>query len=360
LPADWLDASERPPNGAAEPMKILLDHQLPFALAHGGLQIQIERTKSALEALGVEVEWLRWWDADQRGDLIHFFGRANPDHIAFAHAKGMRYVMSELLTGQGSRTRRMLRVQAAVERRLRAFTPSILLASFRWDSYHTADAVTVGTTWEAEVARILFDVPEKLLHIVPNGVEDEFFPDPAQPVDRGNELVCTATITPRKRVVELAEAAVAARVPVRIIGKPYSPQDPYFARFLAIAKAAPELVLYDGPVDVRRTLAGIYQRARGFVLLSTMESRSLSSEEAAAAGCPLLLSDLPWARSVFANNATYCPADAPKDETAARLRSFHDAAPRLGGPPPPCRWEDVARQLQAIYRQVLAHPPARP
>lgn len=341
-------------------MKILLDHQLPFSLAHGGLQIQIERTKAALETEGIEVEFLRWWDAAQRGDVIHFFGRANPAHIEFSHAKGVRYVMSELLTGQGSRTRGMLQLQAAVEKALRVAAPPVLLANFRWDAYHLANAVTVGTAWEAEVARILFAVPENLLHIVPNGVEDEFFPDPAEPVERGNELVCTATITPRKRVVELAEAAVAAGVPVRIIGKPYSPQDPYFARFLAIAKAAPELVLYDGPVDDRRTLAGIYKRARGFVLLSTMESRSLSSEEAAAAGCPLLLSDLPWARSVFAGNATYCPADAPKDGTAAHLRAFHDAAPRLGSPPPPCRWEDVARQLQAIYRQVLAQPPARP
>ena len=56
-------------------MKVLIDHQNPFLLMHGGLQIQIEQTKAALGAIGVEVEFLRWWDPAQRaglrtGDLI--------------------------------------------------------------------------------------------------------------------------------------------------------------------------------------------------------------------------------------------------------------------------------------------------
>jgi hypothetical protein len=121
-------------------VKILIDHQLPFALAHGGLQIQIERTKEALEALGIGVEYLRWWDESQKGDIIHFFGRASPSHINFAHAKGIRYVMSELLTGQGSRTRTQLRVQSLVEKALRAVVPATFLVNFRWDAYHKADA----------------------------------------------------------------------------------------------------------------------------------------------------------------------------------------------------------------------------
>src|SRR2546428_13872771 len=56
-------------------MKVLVDHASPFLLAHGGFQIQIEETKRALERLGVTVEYLRWWDDEQRGDIIHFFGR---------------------------------------------------------------------------------------------------------------------------------------------------------------------------------------------------------------------------------------------------------------------------------------------
>jgi glycosyltransferase involved in cell wall biosynthesis len=332
-------------------LKILIDHQLPFLLAHGGLQTQIERTKEALEQTGLDVEYLRWWDDCQKGDIIHFFGRANPSHIDFAHAKGMKYVMSELLTGQGSRSSNQLRIQGTLERVLRKFVPATFLANFRWDAYHKADACIVLTEWEAEVSRLLFAPPPHRLHVVPNGVEQEFFIDPDTVTKRGDELVCTATITERKRVLELAEAAVAARVPVRILGNPYGKDDPYYLRFLALTEKHSDSVRYAGPANDRAELARIYQSARGFVLLSAMESLSLSALEAAASGCPLLLSDLPWARSTFGHNATYCSIGKTVS-TAEALRKFHDEAPALPTPAMPCHWGDVANQLVRIYQKL--------
>jgi glycosyltransferase involved in cell wall biosynthesis len=332
-------------------MKVLIDHQLPFLLAHGGLQIQIQRTKQALEAAGLEVEYLRWWDDTQNGDIIHFFGRANPSHIDFAHAKGMKYVMSELLTGQGSRTRKQLRAQSVVEKAIRAVVPPTFLANFRWDAYHKADACIFLTEWEAEVAGMLFAPPAHRVHVVPNGVEPEFFLAGGAAPTRGEELVCTATITERKRVLELAEAAVAARVPVRILGNPYGNDDPYYRRFLTLAEQHPGYVRYAGAVNNRTELARIYQSARGFVLLSTMESLSLSALEAAASGGPLLLSDLPWASCTFGRSATYCPIGSPHS-TAACLRDFYDSALTLPRPDTPPRWKDIASQLVEIYRKL--------
>jgi glycosyltransferase involved in cell wall biosynthesis len=332
-------------------VKILIDHQLPFLLAHGGLQTQIERTKEALEQAGLEVEYLRWWDDSQRGDIIHFFGRANPSHIDFAHAKGVKYVMSELLTGQGSRSPTQLKIQGTLERALRKLVPATFLASFRWDSYHKADACIVLTAWEAEVTRLLFPTSPKRLHVVPNGVEEEFFLKADDIPKRGDELVCTATITERKRVLELAQAAVAAEVPVRILGNPYSQNDPYFHRFMALAEKAPGFVRYTGAVSNRSELAHIYQTARGFVLLSTMESLSLSALEAAASGCPLLLSDLPWARCTFGNSATYSPI-SDTQSVAKVLRIFYDEALFLRLPDKPFRWQDVSAQLVKIYTDL--------
>jgi len=56
-------------------MKILFDCGVPFSFAHGGAQIQIEQTKAALESLGVEVDWFKWWKGQQTGEIIHVFGR---------------------------------------------------------------------------------------------------------------------------------------------------------------------------------------------------------------------------------------------------------------------------------------------
>jgi len=145
---------------------------------------------------------------------------------------------------------------------------------------------------------------------------------------------------------------VVAKTPVWIIGKPYADSDRYGQRFVALSRQNPQIIRYEGAISERALLARIYREARGFVLLSTMESLSLSALEAAACECPLLLSDLPWARTTFKEEASYCPI-ASTFETAACLRKFYDSAPNLGTPSKPPSWSEIARQLKAIYEGVL-------
>ena len=84
-------------------MKVLFENHFPFMFAHGGMQIQIEQTKAALEKLGVTVEPLRWWDDAQTGDVLHHFAKI-PTHLQrLAKAKGMRVVMSAFMSGLGAR-----------------------------------------------------------------------------------------------------------------------------------------------------------------------------------------------------------------------------------------------------------------
>ena len=197
----------------------------------------------------------------------------------------------------------------------------------------------------------MFDADPEKVHVVPNGVEEVFFRNPQSAIQNPKSpwLVCTATITERKRVVELAEAAVLAKTPVWIVGKPYSDSDPYFLRFLDVVKRSEGIVRYEGGISDRSRMAEIYLSARGFVLLSTMESLSLSALEAAASGCPLLLSDLPWARCTFENAASYAPM-ASAANTALALRTFYDSSPDLPAPNKPATWNDVAALISAIYR----------
>jgi glycosyltransferase involved in cell wall biosynthesis len=332
-------------------MKILFDHPQPFLLAHGGFEIQIEQTQAALAALGVEVEPLRWWDAAQRGDVIHYFGRAPDSYIRFAHAKGIKVVMAELLTGLGSRGPRARRGQQLLMTLARRILPGFV-GRMAWDSYRLADALVALTPWEAQLMVEMFGAPKERVHVVPNGVETVFFE--SQERERGPWLVCTATITERKRVVELAEAAVRAEAPVWIIGKPYAEDDPYARRFLELARAHPRWLRYEGAIPDRARLAVVYRAARGFVLLSSMESLSLSALEAAACGCPLLLSDLPWGRCVFGASAAYCPVTSAAHRTAACLRAFYEHAPSRPRPSRPQTWAEVAAQLQALYRTLLS------
>jgi len=319
-------------------------------LAHGGAQIQIEQTKAGLEKIGVAVENLRWWDGTQSGDVLHYFGRMPTNFMRMAQAKGMKVVMADLLTEQGSRSPGRLRAQKMVSRMLKRALPGSLATSFSWESYREADACVALTLHEANLMNYLFGTPREKLHVVPNGVEEVFLE--SRPVARGPWLVCTATITERKRIVELAESAVAAQTPLWIVGKAYADTDPYAKRYFDLVAKHPKILRYEGAIADRRRMAEVYREARGFVLLSTMESLSLSALEAAACKCPLLLSDLPWARTVFKESVSYCPI-TDVSQTAIVLRRFYDAAPELPSPPAPLTWVEVAQQFKKLYEGLL-------
>ena len=333
-------------------MKILVNCTLPFALAHGGQAIQIQKTMAALNEIGVDAEPLRWWDENQTGDLIHYFGLMPSDQIRFAQQKKIKVLLANLLTEQGSQTNLQRRMRRMFRWGVESFAPRVMANAFGWEPYRLADACVALTAWEKHLMTYKFGARPEKIFVVPNGVEPEFFAAPQTP--RGEWLVCTATITGRKRVLELAQAAVAAQTPVWILGKAYADHDPYAQKFFALAKQNPRLIRYEGGVSNRAELAKIYRAARGFVLLSAMESLSLSALESAACECPLLLSDLPWARSSFAAGAQFCPVTDRVSVTAGALKAFHAAAPQLPPPPKPATWPDVARQFQSIYEKVLA------
>jgi glycosyltransferase involved in cell wall biosynthesis len=198
----------------------------------------------------------------------------------------------------------------------------------------------------------MFDAAPEKVHVIPNGVESIFFQS-RNPNSKGDYLVCTASIHPRKRVLELVQAAVQSKVRVWIIGKPYSETEDYYLSFLNVQKNNQDLILYEGGIADRVRLAKIYREARGFVLLSTMESLSLSALEAAASQCPLLLSDLPWSRECFGREASYLSAETMSHDPT-KLRGFYEDCLTL--PAPNIRiytWDEVASQLIACYQSIL-------
>ena len=334
-------------------MKVLFDANLPFALTHGGAQIQIEQTKKGLEEAGVEVEWLRWWDGEQKADVMHFFYRPHPAILRMAAKKGVKTVFCELLTGLGSRSTVSRWAQKALIEISKRGLPRTFIERLCWDAYQIADGCIANTSWEKKLMLDMFSARLDRVHVVPNGVEDVFFRDSKSKIQnqKSKYLVCTATITERKRVVELAEAAIMAQVPVWIIGEPYTKEDPYFIKFLSVVEKSKGVVKYEGGVSDRAKMATIYQCVAGFVLLSAMETRSLSAEEAAAGGCRLLLADLPWARSSFGSHATYIPL-AGKEKEASQLKKFYERIDVAARPPMPCRWKEVGKMLRDIYECV--------
>lgn len=331
-------------------MKILFDHPDPFLLAHGGVQRQIESSKTALEALGVEVEFVRWWDERQTGDLIHFFGKASPTYLRLAKTKGLPVIMTSFFSAPCNRPKPRLWLQARVSRALmRMARESAVQDLLGWRRYHDCTHNIVGLQAERFVLEYVYGVPSDRIAVVPLGVHEAFLTTKKSDA-RTDQLITVGTINPVKRSVELAEAARTAEVPLLFVGRPYSEQDGYWLAFRALIDH--RCVRYQSHVESPQDMARLLQQARGFVIYSQWENWCLAAHEAAAMGLPLLLPDLPWSRERFGTAARYFSPDKP---AARQLRDFYEAtsslpAPKVSVP----SWAQTAARLKEIYAAHVA------
>ncbi|HUB66406.1 MAG TPA: hypothetical protein VL981_02840 [Candidatus Methylacidiphilales bacterium] len=332
-------------------MKILLDHTWPFALAHGGFQTQIEQTRAALERRGLEVEYVRWWDDRQAGDLIHSFGVPSLSYLAAAHEKGLPVVVTHLFTSTCNRTPFQLAVQGAIIRGLLAMPGwGMIRNQLTWLSFRTADRMVIGLEAERRVLRTVFGLADNRIAIVPLGL-DEAFLKAGRPSRAEPHLITTGTITERKRSLELAFMARAAQVPILFVGKPYSWESRYWQRFADLIDN--RYVLHREHVSDRTEMIGLLKASRGFVIFSQHENWCLSAHEAAACGLPLLVPDQPWSRERFSDQAQYLQPSGT-GENSIRLRAFYEKCPCLR--PPAIKlysWDEAVVPLEACYRSLL-------
>src|SRR5262245_22284441 len=141
-------------------MKVLFDHACPFQFAHGGVQIQIEQTKRALERHGIEAEWLRWWDAGQCGDVVHWFGEVPSGLLDLARAKGLATVITTLFTATCNRPGWRLRLQGlGIRAFLRQPFFEGLKRQLHWRSWRLADRCVAGLEAERRVLDLVCRVP---------------------------------------------------------------------------------------------------------------------------------------------------------------------------------------------------------
>jgi glycosyltransferase involved in cell wall biosynthesis len=332
-------------------MKILLNCHTPFQLAHGGSQVQIENTKIALEKIGVEVEFLRWWDETQTGDILHQVGGVDAALVSRARAKGWKVALNLLLTETCNRTmRQLLARKLMIRAALAAPLPRQAKDQLPWAIFHRADKMIVGLEAERMILENIYGIPHAKTAVVPLGLAEPYLN--AGPASRTeNHLICTGTIGPSKNSLPLARLAQEAQTPLLFVGKPFNFDSDYWRDFQKLIDG--KFVKHHPHVGTQTELIELLQRARGFVLMSRFENWSLATHEAAGCGLPLLLPDQRWSRERFGAEASYWPA---KDHAAQvnALKKFYADCPRLAKPAVKLfSWVEAAEQLRIIYAQML-------
>jgi glycosyltransferase involved in cell wall biosynthesis len=332
-------------------VKVVFNHHSPFSLAHGGTQIQIERTKAALEATGVEAEYMEWWNEKQSGDILHQVGWLHPEMIRLAQNKGWKVVITTLLTQQCNRSEReWLTRQVLIRSLLGAPLPRRWKLRLPWQCYHLCDQVIVGLEAERHVLEKLYGVESSRISVIPLGLTETFL-GAGPPLRTENHLICTGTIGPLKNSVALARLAREAGTPILFVGKPFDYSSGYWEEFKALIDD--QIIRHHPHVGTEAGLVDLLRQARGYVLMSQYENWSLAAHEAAACGLPLLLPDQRWSRERFGDRAAYFPTKGRADAVAA-LRTFYDQCPKLA--PPGIKlynWREVAEMLRAVYQKLL-------
>lgn len=177
----------------------------------------------------------------------------------------------------------------------RGVTRVLLSIQARWERMNTerADLVVASSRYSCEVARREYGVPEDKLVPVPEPIDlaewDRRFAAARRLPTSGPVVLCVARMYPRKRIVDLLEAAlrIRTRIPsarIRIVGR--GPEWESVVRRHAELGLA-EVVTLLGDVS-REELAAEYVSADLFCLPSVQEGFGIAFLEAMAAGLPVV------------------------------------------------------------------------
>jgi glycosyltransferase involved in cell wall biosynthesis len=323
-------------------MRIRAVPMQPHAFFFGGFDIQMHRTLQVMSQAGLDAKPLDFWNRDDQFDALHIWGLEDMHEqlVRTARQNGKKVVITPLLPYDtpGNRLRHLVR---RVQGRRRA-----LLSILR----HT-DKLLVVNDLQVEAAVRIFGYPRSQVEIIPTIVDEAFFaPTTEEPLDdlRGY-VVCAGNIWPRKNQVRLAEAALAADVPVVFVGNVMGGEQAYTAEFAALVARSTSLRWHKwvSSPDLKR----IFRNAAGVALPSFIETQPAAGLEAAALRKPLLLGSRPYARQSFYRNA-YLADPASTADIGRGLRRLLDD-PAAHTPPADliqqCRPDVVGENLKRIF-----------
>jgi glycosyltransferase involved in cell wall biosynthesis len=342
----------------------------------GGDTVQVVQTSAALRAIGIDTDIILTTDKIDydRYDLFHFTNITRPADILYHTRRAHKpYVVSPLLVDYSeydSHHRHGLSgwLLRQLPTHLNEYTKTVARWAVGRDSIRSKSYILKGqrNSIREIIKKAAMVLPnsgteyEKLYaeygiakeySIVPNGIDTSLF-HPNGTHERDNDLVlCAARIEGIKNQLNLVIALNNTRFKLVLVGS-YAPNQKRYYETCRKA-AAPNVEFHDHvPQD---QLAGFYKKAKVHVLPSWFETCGLSSLEAAAMGCNIVVTAKGFTREYFGDDAIYCD---PGDTTSI-LKSIEFASGQANNKSLQERissqftWQRAAAITAAAYKKVL-------
>lgn len=365
-------------------MKILFQSRKTLFSVPGGDTVQLLKTAEALRAHGHLVDVSTELEPDLSGyDLVHLFNLMRPQevHLQALNAKrqGRCLALSTIygpyleyerkvrggLTGIAARLLphsqlEYLKVlaRAIMNRELNKGTVSLLTSGYETLQNRIIEMTDVFLPNSAsEMARVHADFPlsvAKPYVVVPNAVDIALFDPDAVTISAEVQkyagcVLSVARIEGRKCQLQLVRAMRGLPWKLLLIGKPAPNHMAYYDQVRREAGANVEFI---GQVEHER-LAEYYKAAKVHCLISWMETPGLSSLEAGAMGCSLVVTEKGDTRDYFGDKAFYCEPDAEESIAVAIEKAYNSCNPALQEEISRLySWEEAARATLAGYGKI--------
>jgi glycosyltransferase involved in cell wall biosynthesis len=357
-------------------MKIAFITRSTLYSVKGGDTFQILNTARELKLLGIDVDIKLTHQPVQyqQYDLLHFFNIVRPADIV-CHIKRARkpFMVSPNLVNYYEYDQLYRKgVAGSLFRYLSKNSIEYFKTIARWvqgnDVLMTTSYLWQGHTQSIkkilqQAARMLpnskleydqlaeFGTPLPPFTLVPNGIDPGLFTwNSTQPKDPGLVL-CVARIEGLKNQLNLIKALNNTRYRLVIIGNAAPNQLSYYNE--CRKQAAANISFIDQLPQ--EALTNWYQKAGIHILPSWFETCGLSTLEAAAMGCRVVITDKGYTREYFGDEATYCNPASPQ--------SIFEAVEKAASTPEKdtlrqkiltrYTWQQAAWQTATAYKHVL-------
>ena len=367
-------------------MRILFQSRKTLFSVPGGDTIQILKTAEALRARGYKVDISTELEPDlSTYDIVHLFNLMRPQEVYLqalnAKRQRKKIVLSTIYVSykeydakmRGVIAKFLLKImndsqfeylkvaaRAIKNREIHKGTFHLLKFGYRTLQNRLVDMVDIFLpNSESEMKRVMMNFPQSRIKpyvVVPNAVDIKLFnpeiTNISPEIERWKDCVlCVARIEGRKNQLNLVRAMKGLPWPLVLVGKPAPNHLSYLKK---IKKEAGPNVYIVNHVD-HAHLPQFYKGAKVHALVSWMETTGLSSLEAGAMGCNLVITDKGDTRDYFGDYAYYCEPDSIESIRDAIIKAYESPVH------PALRnhilqnytWEKAAEKTLEGYRKVL-------
>ncbi|MAO64756.1 MAG: hypothetical protein CL666_07125 [Balneola sp.] len=341
-------------------MKVGYVIPMSVAAVNGGVRTQATFTVQHVREFGVEPVLLSPWNDLQEHELemVHVFGASveNSEIIPKLQDLQIPVALSPVFYSNHPPSR--IRKIIGIEKFLSRFGSGIR-SDFGIKSKlcRQADLLLPNTSDEANLIMHGFGVPEAMIEVVPNGVEQRFSKATKDAFVKEYGIKDFVLFTgqaaaPRKNVIQLLKVAPKLDVPVVVIGD--FGNNKYSRECLSMAKEASNITLVPTLPHDSELLASAYAASSVFVLPSFYETPGIAALEAALAGSNIVITKHGGTKDYFADYAEYIDPDSTTSLLKAIQRSLKKPKKDLKEVIfDKFTWEKVAQKTVTQYQRLL-------